>query len=118
MVDRLALRVEDAVLKVMNTRAFMVRSLILECGNPMAAGRVGGKLYALFTVIGASLRRRGVIRRPSEGSHGAGIAIAFFVALFAFGGKYFGWDDPDGKVRLALAACFILGVIGGYRARG
>jgi hypothetical protein len=46
-----------------------------------------------------------------------GIAIALFVGVFAFGGKYFGWDDSDGRVRIALAACFILGVIGGYRAR-
>jgi len=47
-----------------------------------------------------------------------GIAIALFIALFAFGGTYFGWEDPDSKVRLAMAACFILGSIGGYRARG
>jgi hypothetical protein len=46
-----------------------------------------------------------------------GIAIALFVALFAFGGKYFGWEDPDSKVRLAMAACFVLGALGGYRAR-
>jgi hypothetical protein len=46
-----------------------------------------------------------------------GIAIALFVALFAFGGKYFGWDDPDSKVRLAMAACFVLGALGAYRAR-
>ena len=46
------------------------------------------------------------------------IAIAMFVALVAFGSKYFGWDDPDGKVQLALATAFILGIIGGYKARG
>ena len=34
------------------------------------------------------------------------------------GGRYFGWEDPDGKVQLALVTCFILGIIGGYRARG
>jgi hypothetical protein len=47
-----------------------------------------------------------------------GIAIAMFVALVGFGGKYFGWSDPDGKVQLALITSFILGIIGGYRARG
>jgi hypothetical protein len=46
------------------------------------------------------------------------IAIAMFVALVGFGGKYFGWSDPDGKVQLALITSFILGVVGGYRARG
>ena len=46
------------------------------------------------------------------------IAIAMFVALVALGSRYFGWDDPDGKVQLALATAFILGIIGGYKARG
>lgn len=46
-----------------------------------------------------------------------GIAIAMFIALFGFGAKYFGWEDPDGKVQLALATCYILGVICGYRAK-
>jgi hypothetical protein len=47
-----------------------------------------------------------------------GIAIAMFVALVGFGAKYFGWSDPDGHVQLALISSFILGVIGGIKARG
>ena len=46
-----------------------------------------------------------------------GIAIAVFVALFGWGSRYFGWSDPDGKVQLAMAASFILGVFSGYRGR-
>ena len=46
------------------------------------------------------------------------IAIAMFVALVGFGGKYVGWDDPDGKVQLGLVVAFILGIIGGYKAKG
>jgi hypothetical protein len=46
-----------------------------------------------------------------------GIAIAIFVALFGFGAKYFGWDDPDGHVQLALATSFILGILAGYKTR-
>ena len=46
-----------------------------------------------------------------------GIAIAMFVALAGWGGKYFGWSDPDGKVQLALVTAFILGVISGYKAK-
>jgi hypothetical protein len=46
-----------------------------------------------------------------------GIAIAMFLALFAWGAKYFGWNDPEGKVQLALATCFILGVLSGYKAK-
>lgn len=48
----------------------------------------------------------------------AGIAIAMFVALCGFGARYFGWEDPDGKIQLALATCFILGCISGYKAKG
>ena len=48
----------------------------------------------------------------------AGIAIAMFVALIGFGGNYFSWSDPDGKVQLALITSFILGIIGGFKARG
>jgi uncharacterized membrane protein YjjB (DUF3815 family) len=47
----------------------------------------------------------------------AAIAIAMFVALCGWGGKFFGWDDPSGKVQLALATSFILGIIGGYKAK-
>ncbi len=47
-----------------------------------------------------------------------GIAVAMFIALFGWGSRYFGWDDPDGKVQLALATCFILGVISGHKAKG
>jgi len=46
-----------------------------------------------------------------------GIAIAMFIAVFGWGSRYFGWEDPDGKIQLALATCFILGVISGYKAK-
>ena len=46
-----------------------------------------------------------------------GIAIAAFVALFGWGGRYFGWSDPDGKVQLALAASFILGALTGFKSK-
>ena len=40
-----------------------------------------------------------------------GLAIAMFIALFGWGANYFGWDDPAGKVQLALATSFILGIV-------
>lgn len=46
-----------------------------------------------------------------------GIAIAMFVALFAWGAGYFGWEDPDGKVQMALFTTFILGIICGYKTK-
>jgi len=46
-----------------------------------------------------------------------GIAIAMFVVVFGWGARYFGWDDPDGKIQLALATCFVLGVVTGYKGR-
>ena len=46
-----------------------------------------------------------------------GIAIAMFVALVGWGGKYFGWSDPDGKIQMAIGVSFILGVLSGYKAK-
>ena len=46
----------------------------------------------------------------------AGIAIAMFVALVGWGSRYFGWDDPDGKIQLALATSFVLGIVSGYKS--
>ena len=46
------------------------------------------------------------------------LAIAMFVALFGWGGQYFGWSDPTGRVQLALFTSFILGVISGYKNKG
>lgn len=45
----------------------------------------------------------------------AGLATVLFVALFAFGSTYFGWEDPGGRVSLALFASYLFGMIGGYR---
>lgn len=45
----------------------------------------------------------------------AGLASVMFIALFAFGSSYFGWDDPSGRVSLALFASFVFGIISGYR---
>lgn len=47
-----------------------------------------------------------------------GLALAIFVSLFAWGERYFGWDDPVGKVQLALFTSFILGVVCGYKSNG
>ena len=47
-----------------------------------------------------------------------GLALAMFIALFGFGAQYFGWQDPVGKVQLALFTSFILGVVGGYKTKG
>jgi hypothetical protein len=46
-----------------------------------------------------------------------GLAIAMFIALFGWGASYFGWHDPVGKVQLALAMSFILGIISGYKTK-
>jgi hypothetical protein len=45
-----------------------------------------------------------------------GIASAIFIALFGWGSRYFGWDDPDGKIQLALATSFVLGIVSGYKS--
>jgi len=56
--------------------------------------------------------------RKGDRSVVIGIAIAMFIALFGWGATYFGWSDPEGKVQLAMATSFILGIIGGYKAKG
>lgn len=47
-----------------------------------------------------------------------GLALAMFIALFAWGSNYFGWQDPAGKVQLALFTSFILGAVCGYKTKG
>jgi hypothetical protein len=78
-----------------------------------------GKFYSLFTLTGHD-GPIAVNPSPTVGGVGmaGGIAIAMFVALVGWGSKYFGWSDPDGKVQLALITAFILGIVGGFKARG
>jgi hypothetical protein len=84
----------------------------------MAAGRRPGKFYRPFTLIGEN-QGEPASRAPARRYCMVGaIAIAMFVALVGFGGNYFGWEDPGGRVQLALITSFILGVIGGYKAKG
>jgi hypothetical protein len=47
----------------------------------------------------------------------AGLAMVLFIALFAFGGQYFGWSDPQGWVQLSLVSAFIFGIICGFRVK-
>ncbi len=44
-----------------------------------------------------------------------GLALAMFIAVFAFGDQLLGWSDTDGKVQLGLFMSFIFGIICGYR---
>lgn len=47
----------------------------------------------------------------------SGIALAMFVVLFGWGSRYFGWEDPHGRVQLALFATFVLGAICGLKSK-
>jgi hypothetical protein len=46
-----------------------------------------------------------------------GLALAMFIALFAFGGQLLGWTDVNGAVQLGLFMAFLFGIVCGYRAR-
>jgi hypothetical protein len=46
-----------------------------------------------------------------------GIATMMFVALFAFGGQMFGWEDDGGRIQLALVAAYLFGIIGGFKVK-
>ena len=48
----------------------------------------------------------------------AWIAMAMFIALFAFGREYFGWNAPAAEVQLALFSAFVFGIISGYKVKG
>lgn len=86
----------------------------------MATPPKTGKLYALFTLLRDHQPFAGQFFTGTwrNSKMVGGIAIAMFVALVGWGGKYFGWEDPDGKVQLALVTAFILGIIGGFKSRG
>ena len=77
-----------------------------------------GKLYALFTLTAENKRRADQYFTGIREDQMVAIAIAMFIALFGWGATYFGWSDPEGKVQLAMATSFILGIIGGYKAKG
>lgn len=86
----------------------------------MAVAPCRSKFYTLFTSFGDHEPNAGGSFTGSGGELPmvGGIAIAMFVALVGWGGKYFGWTDPDGKIQLALVTSFILGIIGGYKSKG
>lgn len=45
------------------------------------------------------------------------LALAMFIAVFAFGSRLLGWNDPHGQVQLGLFMSFLFGTICGYRVR-
>jgi hypothetical protein len=83
----------------------------------MAARHSGGKFYRSFTPLDAFSGRRTMVSGTRKGTGMVFLAVAIFIALFGWGGKYFGWEDPGGRIQLALATSFILGIISGYKAR-
>jgi hypothetical protein len=83
----------------------------------MAAFPRGGKLYRLFTIKAHHRTVPGLYSGSWEGRM-IGLALAMFIALFGWGARYFGWDDPAGKVQLALFTAFILGAVCGYKSKG
>ena len=46
------------------------------------------------------------------------IAAAMFIALFGWGADYFGWEDPGGKVQVAMFTAYVLGILCGYKSKG
>jgi hypothetical protein len=47
----------------------------------------------------------------------APLALAMFIAMFAFGDQIFGWPQMTQQIQLALFAAFTFGIICGYRTR-
>jgi len=86
---------------------------------PYGQHRQKEQVLRSFYAVRSIAPRAGELFTPASGRvcMVAGVSIAMFVALVGFGGKYFGWSDPDGKVQLALITSFILGIIGGFKSR-
>ena len=85
----------------------------------MAAPPLFLKLYPIFTKVKAQSRARKLVRAESRVlCMVTGVALAMFIALFGWGGDYFGWSDPSGKVQLALFTSFVLGIVASYKSRG
>jgi len=84
----------------------------------MPRGALRGKLYPIFTHLWPRMARRRVwAGGVREWGMIVGIAATMFVWLFGWGEDYFHWSDPSGKVQLALAASFILGIVCGYKTK-
>jgi hypothetical protein len=77
----------------------------------------GASFKPLFTLGADNQRQAGPFSTGAREVLMVGLAIAMFIALFGWGSKYFGWDDPNGKVQLALATAFILGIVSGYKTK-
>lgn len=43
------------------------------------------------------------------------LALSLFIAIFAFGGRLFGWSDPHGQVQLGLFMSFVFGIVCGFK---
>jgi hypothetical protein len=84
---------------------------------PMAILPRRGKLYPLFTDRAHPSSVPECSQRGRVGTMLVGLAALMFVALAGWGGNYFGWSDPDGKVQLALFTCFVLGALAGYKVK-
>jgi hypothetical protein len=83
-------------------------------GDALSEGQALDSVYPVRRISGAA----GQFSAGGRNNMVGALAIAMFIALVGFGSRYFGWSDPDGKVQLALATSFILGIIGGYKAKG
>ncbi len=77
----------------------------------MAGGGAADKFYPLLTILRQG-RRFGF---RLSGGFMAGLALAMFIAIFAFGDQLLGWTDIGGKVQLGLFMCFLFGMVCGYR---
>ncbi len=44
------------------------------------------------------------------------LALSMFIGLFAFGGSFLGWQDPNGQIQLGLFMAFLFGIVCGYKS--
>ena len=83
----------------------------------MTRGDAGNKLHLCFTIVCENGVARVEISVPKRVDDVAILAMFLFVALFALGKQYFGWEDPNNHIQFALVISFIFGVVFGYRVK-
>ena len=79
-------------------------------------GEIRQALPLVYLVSGTCLCRS-VVTGEGKGPHGHRHCDCHVHRLVRLGRRYFGWGDPDGKVQLAFATCFILGFVSGYKVK-
>ena len=101
MMNGLALGIENPGLERNENARLHLKILPMGVFRLYGSPAIGQAFRISFTLSAHNCGSAGMLLSVLGRFRMIGIAIAMFIALFGFGAKYFGWEDPDGKVELA-----------------